>query len=69
MKAAKIVDRAGLLQNIGHRLLRRHHHVEIAVFRSRRVRQNVLVDQLKGIVRARQLPAVTLLLGILTMRI
>src|ERR1700742_908110 len=33
MKPAVILDRAGFLQNHGHRLLRRHGHVEIAVSR------------------------------------
>src|SRR5215472_19292625 len=48
MEAAEIVDGAGLLQNVGHGLFRRHHHVEIAVPRGGVVANKVLVPGLKG---------------------
>src|ERR1700754_3317367 len=49
MKTTIILDSSRLLQNIRHRLLRRHRHVEIAVSRGRGVGENILVDQLDGV--------------------
>ena len=49
MEAAVIVDQAGLLQNQGYGLFRRHRHVPVAISRRRGMDENILVDPFDGV--------------------
>jgi len=54
MEAAVIVDHAGLLQNQGDGLFRRHRHVPVAISRRRGMSDNILVDPFDGVTAFRR---------------